>query len=852
MRKSSLFVLLFQLLSLHGFLVAAPNAKKPAPPPAPPQSVAFVKTILARELSPNERISTQALWRTLEHSDELLADWLRQDLADPTGLSLFTDDNPIANFRRAIAKVSGKPAESSETEDVSRFAADVAAYRLLCSQRRESQLAAAAAQTPRLVYARHFIMGGSHYAYTESLTDAQQERWFVPGGKLCHAEYTREGLWKETVLLDSPQGVIRDVDVDFDASRILFSWKKSDNEDDYHLYEIPVGDDGSPDPARIRQLTFGAGLADYEGCYLPDGSILFNSSRCQQIVDCWWTEVSNLYRCDADGSNIFRLTFDQVHDNYPTLTWDNRVLYTRWDYNDRSQMYPQPLFQMAPDGTSQAAVYGENSWFPTSIVHARAIPGSQNVFAIATGHHSRQPGELILIEPGKGRQETEGITRVAPIRPNPEQRPIIVDAYGQDGALFAYPYPIDSRSLFVSYNPEGWNGGATRRQKSGLGLYWMDIDGNRELLASRLGIACGRAVPLLPRKRPASRPSLVDYAKDEGTFHILDVYAGEAMRDVPRGTVKTLRVIELDFRVAGIRHNGNGGPGGGALVSTPISVGNGAWDVKIPLGDAKVHDDGSVFFKAPTRRPLYFVLLDEKGRMVQTMRSWTTLQPGENASCVGCHESKNSAPPAFSRPPKALIAGAQRLVPFWKERASASDPIPRSGFSFSRDVQPILDRHCVSCHDGASPAAGTPRPDFRGVAVQDRVGGRAWLRSYLSLTHAYIDEGGRGSWRGKDNNPVLNWVSAASAPTLQKPFSVGSSASKLFKRLDSGHGKTAITPAEVARLAAWVDMSVPFCGDYQEANIWTDTEKAKHAKYQAKRDTANAADAAVLQLLKSK
>ncbi|MDR2845228.1 MAG: hypothetical protein LBV28_03940, partial [Puniceicoccales bacterium] len=755
MRKSLFFALFFLSLAVPGFVVAAPNAKKPAPPPAPPQSVAFVEKILARETSPNERASSQALWRAFERGDELLADWLRQDLADATGLTLFADDNPAANLQRALAKVSGKQPELRTPEDAAnRLAADVAAYRLLCAKRREARLAANGTDAPpRLVYARHFILGGSHYAYTEALSDAQNERFFVPGSKLCIAEYSREGLWKETVLLDSPEGVIRDVDVDFDAQRILFSWKKSDREDDFHLYEIPVAADGTVAPDRIRQLTSGAGLADYEGCYLPDGSIIFNSSRCQQIVDCWWTEVSNLYRCNADGTDILRLNFDQVHDNYPTFTWDNRVLYTRWDYNDRSQMYPQPLFQMYPDGTTQAAVYGENSWFPTTIIHARAIPGSQNMFAIATGHHSRQPGELILIEPGKGRQETEGITRVAPIRPHLEKRPIIVDAYGQSADLFAYPYPIDSRRLFVSYNPEGWRGGATRKQRDGLGLYWMDIDGNRELLTSRFDIACGRAVPLAPRKRPVPRPSLVDYAKDEGTFHILDVYAGEAMRDVPRGTVKTLRVIELDFRVAGVRHNGNGGAGGGALVSTPISVGNGAWDVKIPLGDAKVHDDGSVFFTAPARRPLYFVLLDEKGRMVQTMRSWTTLQPGENASCVGCHESKNSAPPAFTRTPKALLAGAQPLTPFWKEKASPAEPLPRIGFSFPRDIQPILDRHCVSCHDGTAPAAGATgavaaaKPDFRGDAVRDNGGGRAWTRAYLALTHAYPERDSKRAWR---------------------------------------------------------------------------------------------------------
>jgi len=71
-------------------------------------------------------------------------------------------------------------------------------------------------------------------------------------------------------------------------------------------------------------LTFGRGFADYEGAYLPNGDIIFNSTRCVQIVDCWWTEVSNLYTCDKDGRYLRRLSFDQVHTNYPTVLEDGR------------------------------------------------------------------------------------------------------------------------------------------------------------------------------------------------------------------------------------------------------------------------------------------------------------------------------------------------------------------------------------------------------------------------------------------------------------------------------------------------------------------------------------------------
>ncbi len=808
-------------LKVAGFLTvglgAGHGGAQELPRPVAPDAQALAETLLGRAPGDAERRSPQALWEAVERADELLADWLMQDLKLAQGAELFAAEDATARFLQ-VASPSASAAP----------AAALAAYRAACAARRARRLSRVRAEMPRLAYARHAVMGGSHYAYTEGLSDAQAERTFAPGSRLCTAEW-QEGLWKETVLVDATNGVVRDVDVDYDGRKILFAHKTSDREDDYHLYEMTAA------TREVRQLTRGAGVADYEGCYLPDGRILFNSTRCMQIVDCWWTEVSNLYRCDEDGGQILRMTFDQVHDNYPAVTGDGRILYTRWEYNDRSQMYPQPLFQMAQDGTQQTAVYGENSWFPTTIIHARGIPDSGKIFAVATGHHSRQPGALILIDPSKGRQEADGVTLVAPVRAT---EAVKIDAYGQDGMLFAYPYPLDERTLLVAARPEGWpvvGGKRHENRRAGFGLYWLDIDGSRELLVSRQGPPCGRPVPLRPRRRPPVRPSLTDYAKPAGTFYVQDVYEGEPMAGVPRGTVKTLRVVGLDYRIAGIGKNGNGGAGGGALVSTPVSIGNGAWDPKILIGDAPVREDGSVFFATEARRPVYFMLLDAKGRMVQSMRSWTTLQPGENASCVGCHESKNSVPLAAARPTLALAAGARPLRPI---------DGPARGFSFLKEIQPILNRRCVSCHDGKD----GKKPDLTGEAVHDTAAQRSWTRAYLALTHCDTAQPWKFPFRGNADHTVLNWISAGSTVKLLPPYPAGSNASRLFEMLDKGHGK-GITPQEVAALALWVDLGVPFCADYTEAAVWSEADWEKHRRYKAKRDRADAEDRAALAAL---
>ncbi|MBO4930664.1 MAG: PD40 domain-containing protein, partial [Clostridia bacterium] len=264
-------------------------------------------------------------------------------------------------------------------------------------------------ETPYYIVVRHKQLGASHYAYTEALAEdlgsdnkdpEGREAIFNPGSELVLVSIVKDGdnyQTYESVLLKSKQGVIRDPDVSPDGTKVLFSWKQS-SVDDYHLYEMTLAD------RELKQLTFGSGAADIEPKYLSDGSILFNSTRDIQVVDCWKTPVSNLYKCNADGSEILRLGYDQVHTTYPTVTSDGRVVYTRWDYNDRTQMWIQGVFQMFEDGTNQTELYGNNSDFPTSLLHTREVPGSAGLYvSIASGHHVYQHGKLVWIDTSTGR-----------------------------------------------------------------------------------------------------------------------------------------------------------------------------------------------------------------------------------------------------------------------------------------------------------------------------------------------------------------------------------------------------------------------------------------------------------------
>ncbi len=786
------------------------------------------------------------LWSRLEQDFPLECDWMLQDLAacgyrcaDPTR----ADQYPIGWFgpradvdleETLILHVIDELGDRGEEfqRDLDRLIqADtqphaqpwLELYAAACRERREVRLRSLAARCPAFVFTKHFNMGGSHYAFTEGLSDAQSERHFVAGSALCLLEM-KDGAPVVRHLLDDPSGVIRDPDVSYDGERVLFAWKKSDRLDDYHLHELDLAS------GNVRQLTFGLGFADYEGAYLPSGDILFNSTRCVQSVDCFFTEVSNLYTCDGDGRFLHRLGFDQVHSNYPTITADGRAIYTRWEYNDRGQIYTQALFQMNPDGTGQTEYYGNNSYFPTAILHARQIPGTPKVLAIGAGHHNPQMGKLIVLDPAQGRRENQGAQLVAPVRPTPAVR---VDAYGQRGELWQYPYPLGETEFLVGYNPWG-----SARDPLLFGIYFMTIDGRRELLASDSQVSCNQPVPLR-RPVPHHRPPTTDFTRETGTFYIQDVYAGPGLTGVPRGEAKKLRVIGLDFRATVVGGNHNRGEAGAAFVATPISVAQGSWQPKTVWGETPIRADGSALFIAPARTPLYFQVIDDKGRVIQTMRSWATLQPGENASCVGCHEHKSRSP-LTAQASEALGRPPRELEPFYG---------PPRGFSFAQEIQPILDRHCTDCHydrSGLGWLAESQSRDLRAagegddevafsllpITTTDWVAKRRFSDAYLTLTGAV-----RGYDRALEgtSGSLVNWTSPQSGPPMRQPYSAGSATSDLMTLLEEGHGGVSLDREELEKLACWIDLVVPYCGDYYEANAWMPFERARYDSFESKR-----------------
>lgn len=779
-----------------------------------------------KQLLEKEQARLRQAWKAVSRAYPREEIWLRQDA--PQGFPQWFNKPASAHIEigmiRKVCKELGHAGKSirSELQTLidSRIGPNdrrwLALYRKGCELRRVARLAPILKKHRRFVFVKRHdtaVAGHNHYAYTESLSDIQQPRYFTfkPGSALCLLEWDETGGKTET-LLDDPGGVLRDPDVSPDGRRLLFSWKKSARGDDYHLYEMDLA------TRKIRQLTDGLGYADFEGIYLPDGNILFNSSRCIQTVDCDLSEVSNLYLCDGDGQNIRRVGFDQVHTTSASLLPDGRVIFTRWDYNDRSQVWAQGLVQMNPDGTGQTEYYGNNSWFPTAILHARPVPGSSKLIAILGGHHALQRGKLALIDRRLGRQEASGVQLVAPVR---KTEPVRVDMYGQDGEQYRYPLALDEQNYLVSYTAESYL--PDRFKGMPLSIYWVSIDGRKELLAHDPMLGCYQIVPIAARKDLFERANLVDHRRQTGVYMVQDVYAGLGLEGIPRGTVKQLRIVALEYRSVNVGHVPCAGPGGTSNQHGPIAIGNGTYDVKRVLGTVDVHEDGSAMFDVPARTPVYFQALDARGHVVQSMRSWSTLQPGEYFGCVGCHEDK-AATPRPGRLPTAMTRPAQKIKPFYG---------PPRGFSYRKEIQPIWDRHCIGCHhlspgEKASPTEKQAAFSLLGKPVTGGTSRRIWAESYLMLTRADKKEIGHP-------NELVNWLNVQSVPTILPPYHRGACKSRLISLLEEGHYDVELSREAMDKIACWIDLLVPFCGDYDEASNWSKDDRDRHERLLKKR-----------------
>jgi hypothetical protein len=620
----------------------------------------------------------------------------------------------------------------------------------------------------------------------------------------------RPDLARVQQLFDGREGIVREPVSDFDAKTIYFAYRPDQPEVDgwasyWHMYSMAA--DGSG----LCKLTNGP-FHDFDAVCLPDGGVAFNSTRCKARFLCWRPQAYVLHRMNADGTNIQRLSRANLSEWKPSVMQNGRILWTRSEYLDKGADFGHTLWSIRPDGTHPELVFGNNT--PNCYSQAHEVPRTREIVCTLMSHGDHN-GPIALIDRAQGPFDTGAITNITPdTRPQYQ-----MSRSHQD--TFRDPYPISPDYFLVAHNPDN---------QHNWGLYVIDRYGNRELLYVDLEISSYHPSPLRERPRPPVLPSTLDAALAEqglGQFSVQDVYQGLGPA-VARGRAKYLRVAQeipaalqpladgqwcadhppfTDFYASPVHlvH----GPTPSFETRTPnaplkllqtnhdwpklvtqVEPGlyrvreGGGWPsyvAKASLGTVPIAADGSVNFLAPAGKVLYFQLLDAQYNELQRMRSVVQLQPGERRSCIGCHDNRHSSPSpriglAMTQPPR-------RLEP---------PPWGTAAFDYQRVVQPVLNAHCVRCHDGREPK----RSDLRGTLDADRV-----PASYRALI--------AGGWvHYFDFTYGMRHFKA-------EPLSFGTLRSRLWQVLaDKDHKEVSLDEAGMRAIKAWIDLNCPLWPDY--------------------------------------
>lgn len=596
-------------------------------------------------------------------------------------------------------------------------------------------------------------------------------------------------------LLETQQGIIRDPEVHFDGRQILFSMRK-DDQDDYHLYEMDAsGND-------LRQRTFDPRVSDIQPIYLPDDGIVFSSTRDPKYIPCQRHLMANLFRMEADGSGIRQLGFNTQFEGRASLMPDGRILYTRWEYVDKHFSSAYGLWTVNPDGTNHALYYGNYAWQPGAIVDGRIIPGTQQFVAVFTTVHELAWGAMVIGDRSRGLDGVAPIRRSWPVDIGPfmkqwdaeERIGGQYDSFRGVKVKYENPYPL-SEKYFLCARQLG--------ERKHTGVFLVDTFGN-EVLLHEEALGCFDPIPLRSRPRPPVRPSQVDASRDEGEFYVQNVYLGDYMDRVEPGSVKYLRVVEAPAKRAWVpKGMGDWAPHGSGDSHHPVALNWNHYNNKRILGTVPVEVDGSARFTAPAGRFVYFQLLDNSGKMIHSMRSGTVLQPGERQGCVGCHESRLESASGASFPALALSRPPSKLDGWYG---------PERDFNYAAEVQPVLDRHCVRCHDYGREAE---QPNLSG----DK--GLIFNHSYVNLMRSSPSYYQRAEQERPGAMPLISTVGAGPVKILP-PYSWGSRHSRLVNLLKEGHYDVKLDAESLDRIVTWIDLNAPYYPSHQ-SYYWKNT-----------------------------
>lgn len=733
--------------------------------PGPASPNRFAARILAGNQEPRASEQSVEVW---QESGVYAYQWQAEVAGQPFRAEGFWYIEPVAESIRMIERIVERVRTSgSRCADTAGTLASVARLKLLLEK-----TSATDAQAWRDLYCQvRQARGLEHLRLLDApLLFVKQHPYFAghiyddyytwhPGGGIYllrnpHDPHGSEGTRVVPVVDPAAnetlgEGVYRDPDLSWEADRVLFAFKPAADAVT-SLYEIGIDGRG------LRRLTSSDKHHDITPAWLPDGRIVFTSTRPRALVPCFNSGVDTLHTMNADGSDIRSISANNVNEFDPVPMPDGRILYGRWEYVDKTALYMQSLWTVLPDGRMEEALFANNLAKPTAVLDARPVPGAREVVASLTPHNGQAVGAIAAIDLDRGKNDLAAVRNFTP------EYPVEMDQGLRTGPCD--PWPLSADDVLMSNNAIGSHGI----------LELVDREGHRELVHCDPEISCFAPMLVKPRQRPPV-VSPQTQPGEPGRFLLVDVYRG--LDGVPRGAIKKLRIIEETARTSGL-------PPGGRWWNQAFLVSwQGAYIIKNYLGTVPVHEDGSAYFEVPPGRALYFTALDEEGREIQRMRTFVQAAPGATRSCTGCHENKKSTPVQSGHVPLAMLA-------------PPAEPQPESWGSGYIDyptmVQPILDKHCVRCHGGQEGMA-------KGI---DLSGGWTWA---FNISYETLIKHRLTGFLNCHNSSVHT---AAILP----PRTIGSGAAPLAEILIQKHPE--LSRSERDLILAWMDTNSNYYGTW--------------------------------------
>ena len=448
---------------------------------------------------------------------------------------------------------------------------------------------------------------------------------------------------------------------------------------------------------------------------------------------------------DANGGRLRPISPFEMFEWEPSVDHEGRIIYSRWDYVDREAMPYMSLWATLPDGTGTQAIFGNYTLNPHCMFEPRAVPGSRKLIFTASAHHANTAGSLVLLDPRKGTDGNAPMKRLTPEVPFPE-----IEAWPD--TYYANPYPLSEEHYLTAWSDQPLRQTGHELGAAAMGIYLFDAFGNLNLLWRDATLSCMYPIPVRSRVVPRQVAATTEWdGPQTGRMVVLDVYRG--LESVPQGTVRSLRLVGIP-------------PKNHPRMNRPVMGLTGHDPGKFVIGTVPVEADGSAYFEAPSGVPFFLQALDADGMAVQTMRSATYLQPGQQTTCIGCHEHRHTAPP--NRAPLALRRAPFRIQP----GPDGSWPL-----NYQTLVQPVLDKHCVKCHQPGAVGAKfdlAPAKSYQSLANY----GAPSLKTHVVTYHRQ----GRSS-----------------------PGTGPSRESALLRHLRQGHNKVSLSSDDWNRLVTWMD-----------------------------------------------